>query len=122
MEHYFTYARRKGLILGLILITVGLMMILDHVGVIDSEAWLRYSPLLLVIVGINKIVDHKNARRMASGFWLIFLGFWLSACLVHWGGISFANSWPIVLIGWGLAIIIKNFLKTRFLRTEVNRE
>jgi hypothetical protein len=122
MEHYFTYARRKGLLLGVILISVGLIMILDRAGFIDSEAWLRYSPLLLVIAGINKIVDYKNAWRVASGFWLIFFGFWIFACLVHWGGLSFGNSWPFLLIGWGLMILIKSFIKTRFARVEAHHE
>lgn len=123
MENYPAYARRKGLLWGVVLITIGLALILDyHFGIIDSDAWWRYTPLILVVFGVNKIADFKKPRHLADGFWLIFLGLWLCASMVHWWGLSFHNSWPIVLIGWGLTIIIKSFVKTHFVRVEAHHE
>lgn len=122
MDCYNTHDRRRALLWGIFLIAIGGLLMMDRFGVFESEPWWRYAPLILVLFGINRIISSKKAKHLADGFWQIFLGFWLFASLVHLWGLSFHNSWPFLLIAWGVSIIVKSFAKTRFARLEANHE
>jgi predicted membrane protein len=59
--------------IGLIVITLGVLFTLDNLGILDAVVYLRYWPVILVIIGAVKI---WNARRDGHGWFggLIFLG------------------------------------------------
>lgn len=95
---------------------------MDNAGIIESGPFWHYWPFILVAFGINKIIGFERPKHIASGFWLTFLGFWLFASIEHVWDLAFYNSWPLVLIGWGVTIIIKDFAKSYFARLETNHE
>jgi hypothetical protein len=66
--------RNRGLLFPLILIAIGVIVLLANTGVLSSEALLRLSdlwPLLLVILGLQLILNHTLPRQQAT---LIGLG------------------------------------------------
>src|SRR6202011_3228253 len=66
--------RNRGLLFPLILIAIGAIVLLANAGVLSSEALLRLSdlwPLLLVILGLQLILNHTLPRQQAT---LIGLG------------------------------------------------
>ena len=122
MENCHTQNWRRGLIWGALLIVIGVLLILDNAGMIESGPFWHYWPFILAAFGISKIIGFERPKHIASGFWLIFLGFWLFASIEHVWGLAFYNSWPLILIGWGVTIIIKDFAKSYFARLETNHE
>ena len=122
MENCSTHGWRNGIFWGGILILIGTLLILDNDGFIDSAPIWHYWPFILVAFGVNKIVGFRKPKHIASGFWLIFLGLWLFASIEHIWGLAFYNSWPLVLIGWGLTIIVKDLIKTYLGRLEAHHE
>jgi hypothetical protein len=61
--------RNRGLLFPLILIAVGVIVLLANTGVLSSEALLRLGdlwPLLLVILGLQLILNHTLPRQQAT--------------------------------------------------------
>ena len=42
---------------GLIIITIGVIFLLDNVGVLEAHAFTRWWPLLLIILGVSKLIS-----------------------------------------------------------------
>ena len=54
--------------------------------------------------------------EFTSGLWMVFIGTWLFAVFDHRFDLTFRNSWPLLLIGGGLIMVIKPFLEKRALQ------
>src|SRR6266853_4097114 len=66
--------RNRGLLFPLLLIAIGAIVLLANVGVLSSDVLLRLGdlwPLLLVILGLQLILNHTLPRQQAT---LIGLG------------------------------------------------
>src|SRR5260370_42423055 len=62
-------SRNRGLLFPLVLIAIGAIVLLANTGVLSSEALLRLGdlcPLLLVILGLQLILNHTLPRRQAT--------------------------------------------------------
>ena len=81
------------LVVGLAIMTAGLVLALDSLGVLDSGAVLRYWPLVLIAVGIVKwMAPHEG---QAGLMWIVAgIGF----LLVTLGRMSFGGVWAMVLL------------------------
>ncbi len=91
------------MIFGLILSFFGVLLLLDNVDIIDV-GW-RFWPFIIVFLGLYKLLNAENGWRSGSGLWLIFLGLWLSVSVNHIFGLHFRDTWPILIIGWGVSIL-----------------
>lgn|ERR1041385_7151992 len=111
----------SGLFAGLMLIAIGTLFLLDHMGYADLHDVLHtWWPMALVIFGVSRFVHRPKAW---SGVSLIVVGLWLQITTLHWWGVTFESSWPLLLIGWGALIVIRALLRaTRGDSTEVNDE
>lgn len=108
----------KPLITGGILILIGFLFLVDelswfHVGHVFS-LW----PFILVVIGISKMIGTRSTHDFISGSWLIFLGLWLYVSIQNVLGLSFAVTWPFILIFWGLTMIAKELLPVTFGKQE----
>ena len=97
---------RRQRLTGLVLICTGAAIFLDQLGFVRLfELW-RYWPLTLVLIGAVRIVDAPGARGVSSGLWTMFIGAWLYGNVEGWFGMDFSNSWPFLLIGWGVILLL----------------
>ena len=64
------------LIVGLTIITLGLIFTLDNLEVIDAGNALDYWPLALVAVGLAKLADAQRTKAWISGSLWLFVGAW----------------------------------------------
>jgi hypothetical protein len=93
----------KKAIWGVFLIALGVLFLLERMGVAgfrDIGAWW---PLILVVVGITSLVQ----GRVGSALTMILLGGWFLAVTNDWDGLTYANSWPLVLVAVGMGIVVK---------------
>lgn len=109
MNPELTY-RRKHAIWGVLLIGVGALALLDNFGYVSIDDLWQYWPLLLVLIGLGQIIDFSSAKQVTDGLMLVTVGCWLYASLEHLWGLTFGNSWPIILIACGVNIILKPIL------------
>ena len=108
-----SYQWRKQLMWGLVLIGFGVAFLLDRMGMFDiSELW-HYWPLLLLVIGINKMIGYPTAKDFTSGLWTTFIGLWLFAVFDNMFGLTWRNAWPIPIIFAGVVMIIEPFITRR---------
>ncbi len=100
-----TYRSGKRILIGTGLILLGVLLLFEHTGYIEGRDVNHYWPLLISLIGLNKLLFSRFSDRKLKGCWQIFLGFWLFACLEHLWGWTFAVTWPMILIALGLSYI-----------------
>ncbi len=104
------------MIVGGLMILFGLLLLLHQLDIfyiydlgIDSiwQLW----PMIFVFIGIGKLADAPSVRHMGNGIWWIFLGVWLYVSVNHVYGLSFSETWPAILIAWGVSLVWDSFTK-----------
>jgi len=106
---------RKQIVWGLVLILVGAVFLLDRLGFLDIHDMWQYWPLLLVFVGLTRMIAAESPGEFTGGLWTVFIGGWLFAVFDDRFDFTLRNSWPLLLIGGGLIMVIKPFLEKRAL-------
>lgn len=108
---------RRRLLWGLSLIAIGTAFLLDRMAWIDlsqylglQTQWWHFFPLLLALGGAITVLSARSLRQVFKGLIHIVLGVWAFACLEHLGALSFDNSWPILLIAFGLQMLLRGWL------------
>jgi hypothetical protein len=72
-------------------------------------------PWVLILLGLARISVRRTEGRAGvsrSGVWLIFIGGWGLASELRLGGLTYATSWPLLLIGAGGMIVWRSFQPT----------
>lgn len=115
------YQLRKQLMWGLLLIGFGAAVYLDREGIFEFENMWHYWPLGLTVIGINKMIGYPTARDFCSGLWLACLGAWLFANFEHLWGMTFQNSWPLLIIAGGVTMVLQPMLARRFEQDKENQ-
>ncbi|MCG2584215.1 LiaI-LiaF-like domain-containing protein [Massilia sp. TS11] len=107
------YSWRGQLLWGLILIAIGAAFLFDRLDMFDMRDLWHYSPLLLVVFGINRLFDYTQVKVLIGGLWMIFMGLWVFANFEGWFDFNFHNSWPLVVVFGGIVMIVEAILKQR---------
>jgi hypothetical protein len=101
------------IITGSLLIFLGLFFLLDNFNIIYMHNVWMFWPFIIVAFGIGRILSAQNVRDYIKAGWLIFIGLWLFASIQHIFGLTFHESWPLVLIAWGLTLVAREVLIPR---------
>jgi hypothetical protein len=107
------YHIRKNLITGLTLICVGSIFLLDRLDVLEVRQFWHLWPVFFALFGINKMINAEKSSQFVDGGFEVVLAFWLYASIEHLWGWSFSTSWPFLLIGYGLSVILSGFIKNQ---------
>ena len=93
---------------GFVLVTIGALMLVDRYSVLEfGDLVRRFWPLALILIGIPKLVRRAT---LWNGLWLITVGTWLQLIQFHFLGMSYRNSWPLLLIALGGGMIARVML------------
>ena len=52
----------------------------------------------------------------------MFVGIWLFAVFEHVACLTFQNSWPYLVIFWGITMVLRPFIRARFATNAPARE
>lgn len=105
--------RRSQTMVGVSLIVLGTVFFLDQMDIVRMQDVWQYWPLMLVAGGLIRVIDPASPRDVASGCWTMLIGLWLYANFEGWYGINFGNSWPVLLIGWGITMLLRPIFHQR---------
>ena len=87
---------------GLALIALGVLFQLDQFGIADFGRLVsRYWPVIIIAVGAGKLVS----GNLWGGFWIVAVGVWLQLVRLRFQGMTYENSWPLLLVAFGAATI-----------------
>lgn len=102
------------LVMGLLLLTLGLLWTLDNLRVIEAGNAIRWWPVLLVFLGLCRVTGILGPQRPISGaFWFVLGGLLL---LRPFGILSFdlGDLWPLALIFVGALFIYRSWVVRSF--------
>lgn len=89
-------------IVGLGVAVLGVLWLLDGMGIIDSAPLWRYWPLVFVLIGLGKLASGGRRALVSGGLWIA-----LGAALVS--GVNLFQLAPILIILLGLLIIWRGY-------------
>lgn len=93
-------------VIGLIIVTVGLLLTLDNLGLIYAEDYLRYWPAGLLALGVVKLSQARAAGYGGlSGILLIVIGALLLVDRTMTIEFNVWRLWPVVLVIVGGALV-----------------
>jgi len=87
--------------LGLVLIIVGLVLTLDSAGVLRTDGFGRWWPLLLVGVGVVKVRQPREDGQRAAGVAFLMLG----SLFLFTSVLSVRSAWPLLMVAFGAFLL-----------------
>jgi hypothetical protein len=100
------YRPRKRLLWGMILIGAGCLFLLDRMDIYEVDEIWRYWPALIALAGLVEILSATCIKHVTHGFLNIVIGCWLYASIENLWGLTFGNSWPILMIAFGITVAV----------------
>jgi predicted membrane protein len=93
------------LIFGLLVIGLGVLFMLDNLGVVDSGEVLRWWPTALIAYGVTRLFGYGSRTNLTTALLFITGGSWM---LLHNLGIlrfGIGALWPLMLVLVGFAMV-----------------
>jgi hypothetical protein len=122
MRNNESYRWRRQMMWGLLLVALGIGLFLDQMGMLDIERLWHFWPLILVVVGINRMIGFPSARDFTSGLWMACVGVWLFLVFEGRWGLDFYNSWPVFIIISGVTMVLEPMIARRLQSREPENE
>ena len=94
-------------VLGLLVIGMGLLFLLDNLGLVDMHRAVSFWPMLFVIVGTVKLCDTRSQGGTLLGAALVGVGILMMLDRLDIINFSVRTLWPLVLIGLGGFLVAK---------------
>ena len=93
----------RALIWGLFLIALGGAFLLEQFGMVTMPVAGLVGPAALMVVALT----HFLARRPGSGVMFTLIAAWLVAVNLGWTGMTYRNSWGLLLVAVGAGIVVR---------------
>ena len=111
---YVSEGRRiSRLIAGALLLLVGVLFVMQNLGLVRAGTFGDYWPLFLVWIGLSRMLGPARARHFASGLVIFLVGvfFQLDRLDVIW--VPLRQFWPLLLIAIGFGLIADSLIGRR---------
>jgi len=102
------YSITPSAVAGLLLVLLGMLFLLDNYLIIDASAWLRYWPVLLIILGTLKATRPGHSSGRIVGGVVAGIGLLMvlnRADILH---VSIGSLWPLLLVAIGLSFVFRS--------------
>jgi predicted membrane protein len=114
------FQRIVQLVIGLGVVTAGVLFTLDNLGILRARDYLRFWPIVFVAIGAGLIIQGQTQRRfLAGGFWIL-LGVLMLSRRLGLTDLNVWDFWPFILIAVGSRIVWHGFHGTSWPRTAVD--
>jgi predicted membrane protein len=104
-DHCFGRGVSPGLVSGLLITALGVILLLDRIGILEARDILRFWPVVLVVIGLLKLVSPGGGVGRTFGALLAIVGAALLLDKLGWAHVHFEDLWPLVLIALGLILL-----------------
>ena len=94
---------KKRIVWGAFLIALGALLLLNRLDWFRSADIVAWWPFIFVALGVIRLIE----RRPGSALTMILLGGWFMACENGWWGLTYGNSWGLVLVVVGAGIVVR---------------
>lgn len=94
-------------VLGVLVIAMGLLFLLDNLGILDIHRAFSFWPMVFVIVGTVKLCDTRSQGGTLLGAGLVGVGVLMMLDRLDIIDFNWRTLWPLVLIGVGGFLVAK---------------
>jgi hypothetical protein len=98
----------KSSVWGVALILIGTMLLVERLGHVHF-LFRSWWPLFLWVLAIIRVIE----RRYGSALSFLLLGFVFLGCTNGWYGMSYRNSWPLLLVAAGAGMVVRAITNER---------
>ena len=95
------------------LILLGIGYLLRNEGLIDGRDLWLIAPVFLALSGLVRLVAMPGVASLASAALRLAVAAYLVVVIEHIGGLTFAATWPVLLIAVGIAYVGRAFVGSR---------
>ena len=100
-------------ILGLGVLTMGILLTLDNLDIMNVEHLFDYWPVLLIMLGLAHIIQPGRDRRLGAGLlWLVIGSLLLLNSLDLWA-FNVWDLWPLLLVLFGVQMLWRDLTRGR---------
>ncbi|MFH1574896.1 MAG: DUF5668 domain-containing protein [Acidobacteriota bacterium] len=96
-------------ILGVLILIAGVIFLLDNLGIVEEESYLRYWPAILIAIGIPKVMQSRDTAGLFVGFLFMGLGTILLLDNLRFIRFDVWDFWPLILVFIGGSLILRAF-------------
>lgn len=97
----------RQVILGILVIGMGLLFLVDNMGLLDFRQALQFWPMAFIVVGVLKLVDSRSADGYLLGAVLVGVGVLMVLNRLGIVYFSWRMVWPVLLIALGCALLYR---------------
>ncbi len=106
-----------GIVIGGLIVLIGLMILLDNLGIIRVHDVWRYWPVLLIVYGVSRVLDSHSPAGYVWGGVVTLAGALLLLDNLDILVFDFHLIWPLLLIAFGLSMLLRAMDRTRILES-----
>ncbi|WP_343729198.1 DUF5668 domain-containing protein [Duganella sp.] len=96
------------MVIGLFVIGLGMLFLLDNLGWLDIDLRIHILPTILIGAGILKVLQTRTQSGIVVGGVMIAAGSLIMLKELGFIDISWRTLWPLLLIGAGVAVVVKS--------------
>jgi hypothetical protein len=94
---------RRTMLWGLFLIVLGTGFLLERFGYLSGSVVGQLWPAVFFVIAVSHALD----RRPGSAVMFFLMGCWFFACTFDWYGLSYRNSWGLLLVAVGAGMVVR---------------
>jgi hypothetical protein len=96
-----------GAVAGILLVLIGLLLTLDNYNVLNASAWLRFWPVLLILIGVLKATRPASPGSRIMGLVIAAIGLVMTLDRTDIIHISIWGLWPLLLVALGVSFVLR---------------
>ena len=104
-----------GVVIGGLIVLIGLLILLDNMGIVRIHDVWRYWPVLLIVYGVSRILESHAPAGYVWGGVITLAGALLLLDKLDIVVFDFNLIWPLLLIAFGLSMLLRSMDHKRYL-------
>ena len=106
-RHHGHHSPMHGTIVGGIVITVGILFLLQNLGIFRFHDLWSYWPVILIVFGFARLINAHGPAAIVWGSIVAGLGALLLANNLDLIRFDWRVVWPVLIIAWGLLMLLR---------------
>ena len=105
--------RRRQAWWGVLLLGLGVLFLVRQMASFDAPGLGGLWPAFLIAFGIVKLANYRVPRDAQSGLIWSLVGVWFLANELNWWDARWRETWPLLLVIWGFAVVVRALLEQK---------
>jgi predicted membrane protein len=97
-----------GVVAGAIIVAVGLVLLLDNMGIMHADHLWKFWPVILIAVGVGRIIECQRPAALIWGGMLCLIGGGFLLDNLNIISFGFNMIWPVAVIAFGISMLLKS--------------